>query len=218
MTTKNFCETCGQSVNKKTFVHFILDKSSSMESVKAATISGFNEYLNTLRKDGQEYRVSLTLFNEHVERHSDIDLSAMQELSESSYQPSGMTALYDAVCETLRGTPEDGDKHIVVIMTDGEENSSRRHSERDLRENIKRLTNSGRWTFVYLGANQDAWANAQRYGLSMGNTALYNSTDIGTRAAFVGMAMSTSNLAASADASTTKFFSKEDQDKIQAAK
>lgn len=216
--TKKFCPECGQPTKKKTFVHFVLDQSSSMSSVKAATISGFNEYLNTLKKDGNEYAVSLTLFNENVERtFANLALGEVKELTESSYNPSGMTALYDAVCETLDGSDQEG-KHIVVIMTDGEENSSRRFNQQDLKKKIEKLQSSGNWTFVYLGANQDSWATAQQFGVYRNNIANYNSTQQGTRSAFVMSASNTSAFAGSDILATADFFSKDDQDTLMKTK
>ena len=46
----------------KTLVNFILDKSGSMYNAQEATISGFNEYLGTLKED-KDILLSLTLFD-----------------------------------------------------------------------------------------------------------------------------------------------------------
>src|SRR5262245_21891335 len=46
-----------------TFVSFILDETGSMSTCWQATVSGFNEYLRTLRQRKDKVRFTLTLFN-----------------------------------------------------------------------------------------------------------------------------------------------------------
>lgn len=52
-------------MTKKLHVSFILDETGSMMSVKGQTISGFNEYLDTLKseKNSGNIRFTLTQFN-----------------------------------------------------------------------------------------------------------------------------------------------------------
>ncbi len=205
----------------KVSVVFVLDKSGSMQDVKESTISGFNEYVGALKNDKEsEYRMTLSLFDSHVSRRlTAAPISEVQKLSSENYQPNGNTALYDAVCETLLDHEnQSADKTLVVVMTDGEENSSTRYTERDFRNFARLLKSTGGVSFVFLGANQDAWKNAEKWGFSRQNVATYNSTDIGTRAAFQMMASNTTSYAASAQNSTADFFSKDDQQKLGGAK
>lgn len=199
---------------KKAHVSFVLDCSSSMESVKAATISGFNEYIATLKKDkGVEYTFDLTLFDSTVNKKAvNKSLKALEPLTATSYRPSGSTALYDAVCDTIAGREGDGSKWIVCIMTDGEENSSTRWSDRQFAAMVKALQATGNVTFAFLGANQDAWAKAQAWGFNHGNVANYMATDAGTRGGFVGMAMGTVSTANSLQMNEKNFFESTAQD------
>ena len=86
-----------------------------------------------------------------------------------------MTALYDAVGRSVTKTqrylerlgsdrPSDV---IVVILTDGMENASRRWSARRVFDLITEAEDSG-WQFVFLGANQDSWSVAQNLGIRKG--------------------------------------------------
>jgi len=149
-------------VNKKvTHVNFILDMSGSMMDVWESTISGFNEYLDNLKRDKKnDYRVSLTLFDDQIEKpYIDAPINEVEHLTKETYKPRGMTALYDAVCKTINGVKND-EKNIVVIMTDGGENASQEYKTPDFIK-IKNGLDAGKnWTFVFLGANQDAWGVA----------------------------------------------------------
>ncbi len=204
--------------NKKvsTLVHFILDQSGSMGSILNPTITGFNEYLNGLKTSKNKFRFSLTLFDSQKteQRYVNVPVGEVKPLNTETFLPGAMTPLYDAVIESVEslhaGLKKSKDPVIVAIMTDGEENSSTKHTEKCLKDLVEKLQNKGNWTFVYMGANQDAWANAQKYGIHAGNTMSWNSTTTGTADAFRGMAMSTANYAASlnngGDYSVKSFF------------
>jgi len=208
--------------SKETLVAFVLDKSGSMSSVRQATISGFNEYVGTLRKDKKsKYAMSFTLFDTNVEkRHVNEPLSSVENLTEVNYRPDGMTALYDAAMQTITETEKvakKGQPVLCVIMTDGEENSSKEYTEKDLKAKTGELEKKG-WTFVFLGANQDAWAVGQKFGMSQANVANYHSTVAGTRGAFAAVAMNTVAYSAGGGAGGSKFFTTEDQEALDNTK
>ena len=175
----------------RTLINFILDKSGSMSARHDATISGFNEYLKTVSKEAgkdkkAETLFSLTMFDtEIVKPYIAAKLKDVKELDRESYRPDGMTALYDAVCITVKEVEEKVKKMkgktavVTVILTDGEENSSHEYTEKQLSNKIKELQN-GNWTFVFLGANQDSWATAQKWGVHAGNIANFSMDTDGT--------------------------------------
>jgi len=99
-------------------------------------------------------------------------------------------------------------------MTDGEENSSKEYTQEQMRTLIKEREDKGNWTFVYLGANQDSYKMAQKYGISQMNTTNFSATNKGITRAMHTMATNTSNFAMNANASTSTFFSQTDQSNI----
>lgn len=202
-------------------VVFILDKSGSMESVKEATIRGFNEYVTGLENDKTvTYKMSLTLFNHYVEKkYSGIPLSEVEELSDENYKPTGSTAMYDAIHSSLVESEKDLDpeeKVLCVIMTDGEENASREVNQEEVGKRIKQLEKKN-WSFVFLGANQDAWIAGQKFGFSQANTVTYNSTTRGTKAVFDTVLANTAAYAASDATTNSAFFSSSDKSGIENA-
>src|SRR5262249_48619218 len=73
---------------------------------------------------------------------------------------------------------------MVVVMTDGLENASREFTSARLREMIAEAQSVHGWEFLYLGANQDAFAEAGKYGIAkQANVINFSATDRGAAAA-----------------------------------
>lgn len=114
----------------KTLIIVILDESGSMETKKSDVIGGFNGFLDEQRQIKEdEATFFLVKFNTITNVvHNGVPINDVPPLSTKSYMPGGGTALYDAIAEGVR-IGEKGKKNderiICVIMTDGEENSSK---------------------------------------------------------------------------------------------
>jgi predicted glutamine amidotransferase len=194
----------------------ILDKSGSMDSVRDATISGLNEYIESLAKDGNHYHVNLTLFDTEVSHPWRNEAMGGLKLTEGMYRPVGMTALYDAVCSTLKKIkPSEDVKQIVVIMTDGQENSSKEYTEKDMKKLVEERQKLGNYTFVFMGANQDAYAEAAKYGISRANSMHFNASSAGIGETYVVAAAATSRMASMDAMSTGDFYTASEQKKVK---
>jgi uncharacterized protein YegL len=177
--------------SKRVHVAIVLDRSGSMESCRAATIAGFNEYLDGIREtaEREELQIDATFvaFNQEVSVHYvDAPLARLKRLTPESYVPGGMTAMLDAVGETIErlgGSDAEG-TYLVCTISDGLENSSERFTYSDIAERIQWLTATGRWTFTYLGANQDLSQVSQNLGIAPGFVAAYVATPSGTNEAW----------------------------------
>lgn len=158
-------------------VNVILDKSGSMNSKVKDVIGGFNHYIDELAKErAVEYGFTLTLFDTAVAlKYNAVPLADVAKLDESSYRPSGNTALLDAIGNTVQTVNTAGfSKIVTVIMTDGEENSSREWTLPAIRELLKDKESLGNWTFVFLGANLDAFAQGSALGVAARNAVRYD--------------------------------------------
>lgn len=203
--------------SKTTVVHLLLDTSGSMESVRDATIQGYNEYINSLKEDGGKFKVSLTLFDSDIsgklrleKRHDAVNIDDVPELTRETYKPEGGTPLLDAFCTTVNSISDRPDeKYLFVVLTDGEENQSREYTTADMKKLKSRLEDKGNWTFVYVGANQDAWATASKFGYTIYNVSNYNSTPKGTAMAFTTLSTSTRSFSGSAGMNSSMFYNDE---------
>ena len=199
-----------QNPKQRVLVNVILDKSGSMASKLKDVIEGFNAYVDGLsQEDKVEYLFSLTLFDTLVAHRSvAVPLSQVQKLDTKSYQPGGNTALNDAIGITVRKVDADRpqvDKVVTVIMTDGEENSSREWTHDAVKGLISQKENEGTWTFVFLGAAPDAWDQGRGYGIAAGNVASYDADKYRDVLAFA--ARSTNTVASASAPKSLHFFS-----------
>ena len=201
----------------QTHIAFILDMSGSMAAVESATREGAVGYFRILKTDTPDARVNLTIFDTVVE-HWITDQAASEmkvKTTLAKWQPRGGTALYDAVGETVKALAEKvgkDDKAIVTVMTDGQENSSVKWDRKKLNKLVNRLTKQGNWTFVYMGANVDAWDESGKLGFAKGNTMAYSSSPGSTRAAMHSHTHATVALAHSGLTSTSGIYKDADLD------
>jgi hypothetical protein len=203
--------------SKITLVIFLLDETGSMESYKEATINGFNEYLQSLKKDGKDTLFTLTRFNsDKIETpYSAVPISEVEELTDETYRPDAMTPLYDAIAKTVRKTEEalkgkrSKPKILFVIQTDGLENASREHDRRAIFQMIE-AKKAEKWMFVYLGADQDAWDVGTSIGIPGSNTMNY--TGAKTREAFAVAAAASVSYRASPSERADKFWDSDDDE------
>lgn len=156
-----------------TLVCFILDESGSMRPHRQEVIDGFNEFLEDRRKDPGKVLASLTKFDSTVKTaFSGVDISEVHPLDAAGYAPGSGTALFDAVGHAVSAAEKVAsgvDRVLCVIFTDGQENSSRRYSREAVDTLIRTLQAAGKWTFVYFGANHDAWAAGGAIGIPAAN-------------------------------------------------
>ncbi|AIY05550.1 hypothetical protein Plano_1585 [Planococcus sp. PAMC 21323] len=161
--------------NETTELIFILDKSGSMAGLEQDTIGGFNALLEKQRKLPGEVRVTTVLFNQGYELlHDRIPVSGVAPMTSVDYQVGGMTALLDAIGSTIQKISnvekntiqeQQVDKVMVIITTDGMENSSCEYSYKKIHEMIAMKKNTADWEFIFLGANIDAIAIARQFGV-----------------------------------------------------
>lgn len=161
---------------KATELVFILDKSGSMAGLESDTIGGFNAMLKKQKEVPGECRITTVLFDNHYELlHDRIDLRAVGPMTEREYRVGGSTALLDAIGLTIeklvsvqKNTAESyrAENVMFVIITDGEENSSRRFSSDRVKAMIEHEKEKYGWEFVFLGANIDAVETAGKFGIS----------------------------------------------------
>ena len=177
---------------------FILDKSGSMSGLEKDTIGGFNSMLEKQRDVEGECYITTVLFDNNYELlHDRIDIRAVKSITEEDYYVGGSTALIDAIGRTIRkigraqkNTDEDyrAEKVMFVIITDGEENSSREFSAKKVKALIEKQKEKYNWEFVFLGANIDAVETARHYGISANRAQNYISDEKGSEVIYSALA------------------------------
>ena len=181
----------------------VVDMSGSMAGLATEVRGAFNHYVDSLVPDltpDVQVRLTVTLFdNEYIPLAVAAPLKAAPRLDVHNYKPRGMTALLDAIGDTISRF-EDGttlgpdDRVLLVVQTDGRENASQRWQYGQVREMLRAREATGRWTCIYLGSGPDAWN--QGSGLGFNHTLNTTADPHGTRAAYDGLRAATTTYSA----------------------
>jgi hypothetical protein len=172
----------------KTFtdITFILDRSGSMASLREAACRSINDYMRTVDQEPGDGCWTLVQFDDPDsargageafphEVFTQVPGERRPFLEVQNFQPRGSTALRDAMATTIlrakarieSQVPEalrPDYRVLMVTMTDGQENASQQYTQAKLNELIAERQKAG-WVFVYLGANQDAFAEGKNLGI-----------------------------------------------------
>jgi hypothetical protein len=185
----------------KTRIAIVMDCSGSMGSIRNEAIAMYNEQIKTIKRAAKGIDTKVTfvtfsttpnkplIFNESVEK--------LKPLTPEDYIPNGWTAMYDAVGQTvdafssLKEFKDPNCSFLFIILSDGQENYSREFTADGISGRIKMLQNGGRWTFTYLGANQDLSTVSRTLNIPIGNTHTWLTTAPGAYAASVVNSTST---------------------------
>ena len=169
--------------DKMTELVMILDKSGSMSGLEKDTIGGYNAMLEKQKAQEGSVHVTTVLFDHHIEiLHDRLPIGCIEPLTEKEYQVGGMTALLDAVGSTINridkiqqaeAEENRAGKVIFVITTDGFENSSHEFSYSTLKKLIETHQKEKDWEFIFLGANMDAVAEAEKIGITADRSATF---------------------------------------------
>ena len=178
----------------------VLDRSGSMSSCKTDAEGGLNSFIEQQKK--QPGRALFTLIQFDTEYEFVHRAKPIGEVPHCPLVPRGMTALLDAVG---RGIAETGDRLskmdekdrpglvVFVIITDGYENSSKEFTKERIKAMIQHQQDVYKWQFTFLGANQDAFAEAGGLGIK-GAAANYTPTT--AKSAFAAAAGNVSRMRA----------------------
>jgi uncharacterized protein YegL len=146
----------------------ILDMSGSMQGREVETRGGFNAFVANAQADqrdaGGRITLSLTCFDTELEKvYSPTPVERVKPIGPKEYTPRGMTALHDAIGMTLAPLrfPK-GEKVMVIITTDGMENSSHEWTAESVRKLIVEKEKLG-WEFLFLGVGLDAFAASKAF-------------------------------------------------------
>ncbi|RIV25472.1 VWA domain-containing protein [Fibrisoma montanum] len=173
----------------KIFNLILLDESGSMESIKAATLSGFNEVVQTIKGASQQFpeqqhTVTLVTFNGLgiSTRLDNQPAPQLTQLTDELFRPSASTPLYDAMGRSLMRmewlTEKETDYTVLVsILTDGYENASREFSGPQIQALVERLKQQN-WSFTYMGANHAVQQTAMSLSIHQSITFQTNEADM----------------------------------------
>jgi len=175
----------------------IIDRSGSMYGKESDTIGGINTTIQELKDNKKDDTIKFSLkFFDHEEelKFRSINIEDIEPLQVTDLKPRGQTALYDAMGNTISffmekklTNPESFTSCIIYVATDGFENASRIYNCETIRNLI---SNAKEYNIelLYLGANQDAILEAQKFGLDSSHALNYSETKENVEQAYRSLA------------------------------
>jgi len=204
--SKHMGEANGTGSNETTVdnvhIYFLLDRSGSMSSIASDVVGGFNAFVKEQQLAlSDEVSLTMTLIqfdsqDPHEVIFSSRNIDAVPLLSKSSFQPRSMTPLYDALGHTMNMAESAhvaNERIVVVTFSDGQENASREHTQKSVFDQMTSKRQLG-WTFVFLGANQDSYAEGGNLGHASANTQNFAFDSQGVGAACSDMSRATKSM------------------------
>ena len=170
----------------KQYIVALIDRSGSMRGKESDTVNGINSMLEELKKDKKQNEnifVSIYLFDHELIKYcNNINIDNIELLKESDFKPRGQTALLDNLAILLQRLIDKKkrqsysfDNCLLYVVTDGQENASKNFTRTDVKayiEDAKKLSIN----VLYLGANQDAFLEAESMGIHANATMNYHET------------------------------------------
>jgi hypothetical protein len=157
------------------YIDVLLDRSGSMQAIRSDMIEGFNRFLAEQKLMPGDCRITLVQFDSEgydiVYRSCPIEKAP--PLTEQTFEPRASTPLIDSMMRAIDGLgfelktmveSERPSKVIFMTITDGKENASHLHTAAELRAKVKHQEEKYGWSFIFLGANQDAIKEGDKYG------------------------------------------------------
>jgi uncharacterized protein YegL len=168
---------------KKDYTHIavLLDRSGSMSTIAKDIIGGFNTFVKDQKKLKSEATLTLCQFDTEYETiYHTVPVKEVKNLTDKTFIPRGGTALNDSLVVLINETGKElaalsedqrPDKVIVLVISDGEENSSKEYSrwsggDEKLSKLVTEQETKWNWQFIYIGANQDSYKESASKGMS----------------------------------------------------
>jgi hypothetical protein len=184
-----------------THMTVILDRTGSMESIRDDTIGGFTTFLKKQKKEPGTATLTLVQFDsqdpyELIHRFKPI--GEVPELNRETYVPRASTPLLDALGrgindleKSLSELKEEDcpSKVVLVVVTDGQENSSREFRKDQIEKMVKEKTEKNSWQFVFLSADLAALGDAQAVGIHADAMLLFAKNNKGSADAWTSLSV-----------------------------
>lgn len=173
----------------------ILDRTGSMDSIRADVIGGFNAFLTEQQSASAATTFTLVQFDSqdpYEVLHAAKPIGDVTPLTREQYVPRASTPLYDAMGRGIldlesqiatRPESERPSKIIFVVVTDGAENASQEFDRAAITKLVDAKKAAG-WDFVFLCADMEAFHDAGAVGIDYSSRLAFQKSKRGNDAAW----------------------------------
>ncbi len=155
--------------------YILLDRTGSMSGIWNEALGSVNAYARSVsdNSDGADLKTDVTVAVFDAQDGLQFDVLRQRveggkwiDITNDEANPRGMTPLYDAIGRIVSLAETDNpERAVIVIMTDGEENSSREFDNKTAKVALDRVRERG-WEVVFLGAEFANFGDADAVGVS----------------------------------------------------
>lgn len=161
-----------------TKIGIVLDRSGSMQLKRDDFVGGLRSFINDQKGKDGEARLTLIQFDTVDACEIVVDDVNIDDVDADKIDliPRSGTPLLDAVGKSIAHIATKTTKNddvIMMIITDGEENSSREWTRDALKQAIVSKEKE-KWSFLFLGAGIDAFAEAGSFGVHQNTCASFS--------------------------------------------
>lgn len=154
-------------------VYILLDRSGSMDTLWDEAVGSINGYVATLPVST---KVTVAVFDSigyDIIRNGNPLNKGWKDISPKEASPRGGTPLYDSTARMInQAMYENPERAVLVVMTDGYENSSKEYSRSAVKAKVDAFKARG-WEVIFLGADFDVREQASDFGIGIGKTMNY---------------------------------------------
>jgi uncharacterized protein YegL len=166
----------------------ILDRSGSMQDAKADHEGGLRSFVEDQRAMGGDVRFTLVQFDTQNPCELVYDRVPIDTVARIELVPRGGTPLHDAIGKAVahlkaRQAQEPSSQTLVMIVTDGQENSSTEWTLSRVKALVTELEQA-QVKVLFLGANIDAFAEGGAMGVAYAGTMPFNQNSASVGAAY----------------------------------
>jgi hypothetical protein len=186
-----------------THITVILDRTGSMESIRDDTIGGYNTFLEQQKTEPGMATLTLVQFDTqdpYEVIHKFKPIKEVSALTRETFVPRASTPLLDALgcgindLQACIGQLKEEDrpaKVVMVIVTDGQENSSREFRKDQIEKMVKEKKEKDTWQFVFLSADLAAIDDAMAVGMDADSMLAFQKNAKGTAGAWASLSAQT---------------------------
>lgn len=177
-------------MDDRTEIVVLLDRSGSMETAAKDHEGGLNSFVRDQKDLAGDVRFTFIQFDSEDPCEVVCDGVPIADVKRCKLIPRGGTPLLDAVGRSVAHVRERLEKLsskpgavIFMVITDGEENSSREFTK-DAVKALVTERETGGWKFLFLGANIDAFHAGGGIGVARGSTSGFANNAAGTQSMY----------------------------------
>jgi len=163
--------------NMSTDIIILIDSSGSMSVMGDESIKSANEFISSQKKNNDSSKLTVISFSSDTKKLiENKPIQEVKEISQDEYIPSGSTSLNDCICNVIyeRLSFNKVNDVILLIITDGHENSSKHYNRKQTKEYLELVQTKYNWQVLLIGANINSFEEGRTLSINSDKCAQFD--------------------------------------------